>query len=183
MSLKKIDGNIARIGATGEKLNILIHTTAMLIAQHAAKHGDCTRALVLAKAMPASMRRTTLISWFAKYTPIRVVLVNDVVGMMKKEEKGFTPFALEKADAKPFYKIAETTPEAAAPLDFLKLVAMVESIGKRIDKSVEEGKVSEDDIPSAKAITAQLKALSFKRVKAVVANDQAPSNPKLAATS
>lgn len=164
MSLKKIDANLARITTNGDKLNVLIHTTAMLILKHATKSGDCTRALSLVKAMPASMRRTTLIQWFTKYSPIRVVFQNDAVGMLKKDDKGYTAFALDKAEANPFYKIAENNAEPGL-LDFDKFIKMIQGMAKREAAKADEGKVKPEDVASIKAACAMLAGLKFTRVE------------------
>lgn len=166
MSLKIIDRKIKTIVTNAAKLNVLIHETALLIAEHAKEHGDCTRALTLVKAMPASMRRTMLVLWFDTYTPIRVVDKNDKVGMLKPEQKGYTPFDLEAGAATPFHELAEQNPEAGI-LDFDKLVALVGRLGKQIEKRIEDGKVAEADIESAKAIARTVSGLKFERVAIV----------------
>lgn len=159
MTLKKIDSNIKRVVTNGQKLNVLIHETAVMIASHAKEHGDCTRALTLVKAMPASMRRTMLVLWFNTFTPIRVVEKNDKVGMLKAEDKGFTPFDIEAGTAKPFYELAEKNPEKE--YDFAALVALVERLGKSIEKKVEDGKVPANDVGKAKDMAAKVKALAL----------------------
>jgi hypothetical protein len=169
MSLKIIDKNIRTITTNANKLNILIHETAMLVANHAKEHGDCTRALTLVKAMPASMRRTMLVMWFDTFTPIRVVLVNDKVGIAKENTKLFKPWDLELGNETPFYTLAEQNPEGKE-MDFDKIVALIAGLAKRIEKQADDGKVKEDDIASAKAIAAQLSAMKFARVTAD--NDQ-----------
>lgn len=184
-TLKIIDKNIRSITTSAAKLNMLIHTTAMMVASHAKEHGDCTRALTLVKAMPASMRRTMLVLWFNTYTPIRVVDKNDKVGILKENAKGYTPFDLEAGDLTPFFEIAEQNPEAGV-YDFAELVQMVQRIGKQIEKKVEEGKVAPDDVESAKAIARTVAGLSFQRVKP--ANDaegagEDDAAPKLAAVA
>ena len=164
MSLKIIDKNIRSITTSAAKLNLLIHTTAMLVANHAKEHGDCTRALTLVKAMPASMRRTMLVLWFDTFTPIRVVEKNDKVGMLKETAKGYTPFDLDAGALTPFFELADQHPEGAV-YDFAKLVQMVQRISKQIEKKIEDGKVAAEDVESAKAIAAQVSALKFDRVK------------------
>lgn len=165
MSLKNIDKNIRAITTSAAKLNMLIHTTAMMVATHAQEHGDCTRALTLVKAMPASMRRTMLVLWFNTYTPIRVIDKNDKVGILKETAKGYTPFDLEAGNETPFFDLAEQNPEAGV-LDFDKLVALVARLGKTIDKRIDDGKVAEEDVASARAISAAISGLRFERVKA-----------------
>ncbi len=162
MSLKKIDSNIKRIVTNANKLNMLIHETGMLVLEHAAEHGDCTRALTLVKAMPASMRRTMLILWFNTYSPIRVNLNNDKVGLLKDGAKGYVPFNIDGARETPFFQLAEENPEKS--YDFAALVKMVERIGKQIEKKIEDGKVPAEDVPSAKAIAVRVAGLKFERM-------------------
>jgi len=159
MTLKIIDRNVKRIVTNGQKLNVLIHETAVLIAEHAKQHGDCTRALALVKAMPASMRRTMLVLWFDTFTPIRVSLTNDKVGMLKETAKTYVPFDIEGGKAKPFYELAEETPEKS--YDFAALVKMVESLGKQIEKKIDEGKVKPTDTEAARNIALTVQALKF----------------------
>lgn len=166
MSLKKIDSNINRIVVNAAKLNDLIHKTAMMVMHHAAKSGDCTRALTLVKAMPASHRRTMLVKWFDKYSPIRVVLVNDVVGMLKKDDKGYKPFKLADADADPFFMVAEREAEEKPPLDLAGLIKWVEQQAKGIEKRAEDGKIAPSEILTAKALAAQLRAIKVKHIEA-----------------
>jgi len=175
MSLKKIDANLVRITTNGAKLNILIHETAMLIMKHTIKSGDCTRALALVNAMPASMRRTTLVTWFTKYSPIRVVFANNVVGMLKKDEKGYTPFNLAKAEANPFYQIAENTAEPGL-LDFDKFIKMVQAMAKREAAKVDEGKAKPEDAASIKAACEAIAALKFTRIMSVADAAQADND-------
>lgn len=161
MSLKKIDSNIKLIIVNAAKLNERIHDTAVMIAAHANEHGDCTRALTLVKAMPASMRRTMLVLWFETFTPIRIKLTADKVGMLKADAKTFTPFDLDGGKAKPFYELAEETPEKS--YDFDALVKLVESLGKQIEKKVEAGKVPANDVEGAMAIARTVQGLKFQR--------------------
>lgn len=170
MSLKVIDKNIKSVATNASKLNLLIHNTGILILEHAKEHGDCTRALSLVKAMPASMRKTMLVLWFSTYSPIRVMEKNDKVGMLKDTAKGYTPFDIEAARETAFFDLAEQNPEKT--YDFKALVALVERLGKTIEKKIEDGKVPEEDKASAEAIAAQIKSLNFKRV---VAEQPAPA--------
>jgi len=172
------------------KINDYIHETAMMIVRHAAPEkagagcegtGDCTHALTLVKALPASMRRKMLIEWFAKYTPITIKLGDsEAVGFNAKYHALKTPEAklaywdVPGANAEPFYLLAEKTPEEKI-YDFKALVEMVTRIGKQIEKKVEEGKVPSEDVESAKAIARAVSSMHFERVKAPTAeNDQGP---------
>ena len=162
-TLKQIDAKLRVISTTGDKLNALVHEAAVMIAAHAKEHGDCTRALALVFAMPASVRRQKVIDWFALYTPIRVIPKNDKVGMLKETAKGYTPFDLEAGGETPWFKLAELDPEEKL-YDFDALVKMVERLAKQIVKKVEDGKVPAEDVKSAEAIASQISHLKLVRV-------------------
>lgn len=181
MSLKKIKGNIRRITTNAQKLNVLIHETGVLILEHAQAHGDCTEALNLVKAMPASMRRTMLVLWFDTYSPIRVALQNDKVGLAKAESKNFKPFDIEAAKATPFYELAEQNPEKS--YDFAALVKMVESLGKQIEKKIADGKVPVEDRASAEAVARKVQSLRFERVTEVTELDEPANDQNVAAVA
>lgn len=166
MSLKIIDRNRGQIRRNADKVNILIHNTAMLIANHAKEHGDCTRAQMLLFDLPESFRRTQLALWFHMFTPI-VVKEKDAgwqSKMHKVGSKAYVDWDLEAAAENPWYKLAEANPEDKE-LDFDALVKLVSSLAKRIETKVEKGKVKPEDQESAKAIAARLSALRFDRIK------------------
>lgn len=150
-----------RITTNAEKLNIYIHETAMMIASHAKEHGDCSIANNLVMAMPASHRRSMLIAWFAKYTPIVVKDDPNWVAKMHKEgTKLFVPFNLEEGNLEPFYKIAEMVPEKA-PLDLAALIAMIKKMGPRIQKDIENGRIVSTDVDAALALSKQIADFHF----------------------
>jgi hypothetical protein len=152
MSLKIIDKNIRSITGNIAKLNGLIHDTGMLIMRHANDHGDCTRALVLVKAMPASFRRGLLVGWFERNSPIRMNLTNDKVGMLKAEAKGYTPFNLEAAAAVPFYVEASTkAPGEAKQYDTEAFDKAFDSFISRMNKQIKDGNVPEGDLAAIEA--------------------------------
>jgi hypothetical protein len=159
-----MDKNIKLVATTGAKLNTLIHETAMMIANHAKEHGDCTRALMLAKAMPASMRRTMLVLWFHTYTPIRVMLQNDKVGISKEGTKLFIPWNLEEGQQTPFFELAEQNPEQP-PMDIEKILGLIAGLSKRIEKKIEAGEVLPDAVEGAKSVTRALAAIKVEKGK------------------
>ena len=171
MSLKIIQKNIKSIVTSSAKLNVLIHTTAVLVAEHARPqadggHGDCSTAKDLINAMPASMRRTMLKLWFETYTPIRFQMKDGLavkVGMLKDTAKGFTPFDIEAGRETPFYTLAEGNPEGKV-LDFDAILKMLAGMAARIDKKIESGDVKEEDIPSARAASVAIAGLKLVRV-------------------
>lgn len=165
MSLKLINNNIRRIRLNGEKLNALIHDTAMLVLAFVQEHRNATPAQQLVMAMPASMRRSMLIAWFEKFSPINVKDSADFNGKIKREDnKTFVPFNLVGAAEEPFWKMAEATPERV--YSFEKLLELAQKMGKTIEKKIEDGKVPEEDITSARVLASTLATLSVERVKA-----------------
>ena len=179
ITLKAIDSRIGDVKRLGTEYNQFIHETAMMIVRHAAPKelddcqgsGDCTRAVKLVRAMPASMRRTTLIAWFAKYTPIRIKLSDNgdkcefdpKYKKLAKAEK-LLQWDVPGAAEEPFYDVAEATPEEKT-YDFLALMKMVERLSKQIEKKIEDGAVPEADVESAKAIARAVAGLKVERVK------------------
>lgn len=180
MSLKSIDASIRKIATNAAALNALIHETAMAILNHAKEHGDCTRAQHLLMAMPRSHRRSILVKWFGKYSPIVIKdSDNHVAKMHPKDSKNYVPFDIEGASSEPFFDMADANPERT--YDFAALVKMVEGLGKRIHKLVEEGKVPAEDIPSAEAIAVKVEGLRLVRV--AKAEAPAPANEPDAAAA
>ena len=180
-ALKNIDRNIRTITTNAAKLNMLIHETGIMVLEHAKEHGDCTRALALVKAMPASMRRTMLVLWFETYSPIRIRQANDKVGILKPAAKGYTDWNIEGAKATPFFALAEKNPEAKS-YSFDDLVKMVERLSKQIEKKIADGEVPEDDVASAQALAITIGGLKVERVKQV-ANDAAAADLRPAANA
>lgn len=177
MSLKNIDKAIASFTTNRNKLRDQAHTIAMMIFRHAAPaelpdcvgSGDCTRALNLVKAMPGSWA-LQMTEWFKSFTPIRVVEKNGKVGFdpeyrkLKTVEEKLKWWNLEAANATPFHEVVEEQrPDKV--YDFKALVAMVERLGKQIEKKIADGAVPEQDIESAKAIARTVSGLHFSKVE------------------
>jgi hypothetical protein len=172
-NLKKIDANIAQVRSMGTAFNALIHDTAVLIMKHAEEHGDCSRAQQLVMAMPASMRRTSLIAWFTDYSPI--VTKNDEAwnARMHKPETAlgkpnpmYRPFNVEAAENDPFWKHAERNQESNAKrLEFSDIVKMVEQLGQRIEKQIEDGVVVDEDLEAAKNVALTIQGLHFTKIR------------------
>lgn len=166
MSLKIIQKNIKTIVTNANKLNLLIHTTGVLVLEHAVAHGDCSTAKDLVNAMPASMRRTMLQLWFETYSPIRFQMKDGLavkVGLLKDTAKGFTPFNVDEARETPFFTLAEQNPEGKV-LDFDAILNMVKGLAKRIDTQIENEKIKPEDIASARAASVAIAALKLVRV-------------------
>lgn len=185
ITLKALDERIETVGKMGVDYNNYIHETAVMLLRFCAPkeaggegHGDCSRALTLIKAMPASMRRTSLMHWFLRFTPIRVKLsqTGDKVGYVESykalsPEDKVNEWHIDDANAMPFYSIAEATPEKEA-MSYLDIVNLVAKLGKKIEKEITEGKVRPEDVPSAMNVVATVKALRFDYIKPEAPVDQ-----------
>lgn len=172
-SAKALLKAIGMVRATGDKLNALIHETAMHAAKHAQDYGDPQYAQSLVMACPASMRRSMVILWFAKFTPIVVKDSDEWTAKMHKESsKLYVPFDLVAGNLEPFWLLAEQRPENV--YDFDKLVEMVKRIGKQIENKIKDGKVKDEDIASAEGIVTTISGLNFVRIKPVDAPVQQP---------
>lgn len=196
-TLKNIDKAIARFATSAAAVNVMAHSVAMMIFRHAAPEavgadcagtGDCTRAVKLVRAMPASFRRTMMIEWFKKNTPIRVKLSDsgdkceyDPAYKKLTAEEKVGAWNLENANIEPFYDIAEKTAEEKPEITFEALVKMVEGLAKRITTAVTENKVAAHDVLSAQAIVGKLEGLRITRVKPEPANEEAPAAATLVA--
>jgi hypothetical protein len=172
--LKAIDAATVKFTTNAAKLNDQAHSLALSILKHAAPvdaggfgHGDCTRALMLVKAMPASMRRTMLIQWFAKYSPIAVKLSDqgDNVGYTASYGKLTTDAAklskwdIAGADAEPFWKLAEGTPEEKV-YDLKTLLKMLEGLAKRIDAIADKDGIEPTVAAHAKRIAGEVRTIN-----------------------
>jgi len=168
-SNKIIDRKIASFVTNRDKLKQMGHEIAMMIFDHAFEHGDCTRAIKLAAALPNSWQ-PQMEAWFKSFSPIRVVIKNgkcEFSPEYKRAEKANKAdfWNREAAKETPFFDVMDE-PKADKTYDFAALVKMVERIASQIEKKVEEGKVAPEDVESAKAIARTVSGLSFQRVAA-----------------
>lgn len=174
MTLKNIDAKIATFVTAAANVNALCHEIGMDILKWAAPtdkggagHGDCTRAQKLVMAMPASFRRSMLIAWFGKFSPI---LVKDSDKWDAKMHKAFlsdgktvnplyVEWDIEGADGTPFHVLAENTPEKSYDLE--TLLKMVASLSKQIAKKAADGKVPPADIDAANSLSIALAGIKI----------------------
>lgn len=166
ISVGAIDKRIARIGKLGAELNDYIHATAVMIVTHAAGkgNGDVTRVDMLMAAMPNSFRKTAMRAWLSKHTPIVLeggkgepykARLSDTYKEMKDADKRAAAWKLADADAEPFYAIADKVPEEK-DYDLAALIKMVQTLGKRIEGKIAEGKVVANDVEKANDLIRKL---------------------------
>lgn len=178
ITLKKIDDKIGTFTTNRDKLRTLADEIAAMIFYHAAPKevgadcngsGDCTRALKLMREMPKSWAEQ-MAAKFREYTPIRVVVKNDkceydpAYKKLSAEEK-IAAWNMEAFMSTPFWEVMDEPEAAKDPKTLEELIAMVQSLGKRINTMAEDGKVSESDAETAKAMAERLVGFKFKRVK------------------
>ena len=136
-SNKIIDRKIATFITNRDKLKNLGHEIAMMIFDHANEHGDCTRAIKLAKALPNSWQ-PQMEAWFKAFSPIRVVIKNDKCEFdpaFKKSAiiESARTVALPLVATEPYYFAG---PHYAADNEFLVAFSHLseEAVGEKIEK-------------------------------------------------
>lgn len=73
VSSEKIDKLIGEVSVSVGSFNSKVQEAAIAIVSHAETFGDCSRAKVLARAVPSRLRNM-LIGWFSLYSPIGVTM-------------------------------------------------------------------------------------------------------------
>lgn len=179
ITLKQIDAEISTFVTSRKALQTHAHNIAMMILRHAAPaevsddcvgSGDCTRALKLVAQMPKSWA-AQMETWFKAFSPIRVVSKNNkcefdpAYKKLAKDSK-IEHWNLEEAAQTPFFELTDEPEVGGKILDFAALLKLIEQQASRIKKNVEEGKVREEDVPSALAMAEKLAKIKFSRVPA-----------------
>lgn len=169
MSIAKINARLATFTTNADKQNAFHHVTCMMIMKHAEQHGDCTTAIAAVKAMPASMRRSMLIQWFAKHSPIVVKLAGakgeDACGFnatymkLKGAEAKVSHWDIDAADAEPFYMLADAIPEET-PFDLAKAIKMLQSLSGRLAKEIKDGNIPANDLDKVTELSAKVSAIA-----------------------
>lgn len=170
-----------KIRADYATVNQLVHDTAVEIAEHAQKHGDCSTAQGLVMAMPASARREMLILWFKKFTPI--VVKNDdkwTAAMHKPTDKLYVPFDIEAGRATTFMDLSGANKERA-PLDFTGLFLLPQKMAKQLEKRIADNLIDPNEVETAKALIATLKGIRVAHVEPEVEAPEAPAEADPAA--
>lgn len=177
ITLKQIDAEISTFVTSRKALQTHAHNIAMMILRHAAPaevnddcvgSGDCTRALKLVAQMPKSWA-AQMEAWFKAFSPIRVVAKNNkcefdpAYKKLAKTDK-LEHWNLEEAAQTPFHELTDEPEVGGKILDFAALLKLIEQQASRIKKNAEEGKIREEDIPSALAMAEKLSKIKFTRV-------------------
>ena len=101
LTLKQIDANIKAIRQS--KLHEEIHATGVAILEHAAAHGDVSRAGDLVAAIHVKVVREALIAWFKAFSPIVVNTTTFQAKQAKASSPSFKPYDVAGAKANPYF--------------------------------------------------------------------------------
>lgn len=140
----KKDALDKRIDAIVKRSNTLaddIHDVAVLCLVHAKDHNDPRKLDRLYSGLHKACRPEALKAWVEKYSPVRWN-GDGKVGMLKQTAKNYTPFALDAAQADPYW-----TPQEAVkkPLTLAMLKAMIAQMEKKLDKAEDNDLIAEGE--------------------------------------
>ena len=159
----------SHITTSRDKALAYIHETAMMILEHAKAHGDCSTAQGLVMSLPErGPQRADMVRWFRTFSPIATKNSDKFNSCLRDEgDKLFNDWDVETAKANPFHTLGKEDKEPAE-FDLGAMRKAVESLAKRIDKAIEDGRVPEDDMATALAFADKVKAF---KVDPVIANN------------
>ena len=142
-----INAAIKSIAVRGKKIDEDVQRTALSCLVHADKHGDVTLAQKLVEAVPASMRKNALRTWFIEFGKFRWDATKKALAYDKKATT-----QLDAAMATPFTTFKGSEGGNAQPFDLNK--AIVQLIAR-----AEKATVKGDKVPTKKlAILRELAA-------------------------
>lgn len=138
---KLINDAIKTYGSARER----VQAAAVAIIEHASVYGDCRRARVLSRGVPAR-ERNSLIGYFALYSPIGVKMgktaAEDKSRFINPESKLYNDFNLDGAKANNWFDDpAQTNPEPK-PLDTLGV--FYDELDKLLKRMIARAQAEED---------------------------------------
>jgi hypothetical protein len=161
-------------------LNEAIHETGLMVMAHTAAYDDCTGAARLVNAMPKSHRRSLVVTWFERYSPIIVEVSGGIAKahLAKNGSKKDKPFAIDEARENPFHSMPEVDEEPG----FFTVEDALESVDRlagklaRLAKGEGKQEVAPADIERVKLLAVMLKTLKLPDV-VKPANEQQQAEP------
>lgn len=159
MDLKTINKRIKLIGTNYGKINAYVQETAVGVLEHAQEHGDCTPALRLVQAMPASARRGLLINWFGTFSPIGMNVKQGKVGFHKPGSKAYNPFNLEGARITNWFETAEAKDEDLPDTTLDDVRTALDRLAKRFQSKLDNGDVAANDVDAVRRTVAAVTEL------------------------
>lgn len=159
-NLKKIDAKIRGIATRGQSFRQAVQDCAVMIVAHAAESNDCSRALILAAAIPMASDRVRFINWLSIVSPINVTFTADVakrrVGLRKSDSKAYNPFNVDKAKTLMYWEVGKTDDEQTEEMTASVVNTLILKLAKKLRREMDEGHVAAND---KEAVTAKIVAL------------------------
>lgn len=177
----EINNRIRAIKQSSAALANEIHDTAVQCLMHAEKHGDPRPMDNLARALGVKHRAESLKTWAMKFSPIRWN-GDGKVGILPERAKAYTPYAIDDADAEPYWDTQQEA-KAKAPLTLEALQKIVDGMAKKVQKAAQSGEY-EGDLDTLNAYVVSLKAVTVPAPKMEPANaEKDPRKPRQAQPS
>jgi hypothetical protein len=134
-SAAQIDSRIHAISTTASTLRDKVQECAILIAIHAAKHGDYSKANKLVDALGDGVNGAALVEWFVKYVGLTIDTEKKCFG------KEFIKENLDKAKANKWYTCKRVNPFAGYDFDkaLASLLKQADTMAKVKAKATTEG--------------------------------------------
>ena len=177
---------LRRLATVYQKADDGTHEGGLIAMAHAEKHGDARRMLDIYNIMGKSTRKVGFLVWVDMFSPIRITETKQgtTVKLLRVGDKGYVPFDLVGAEARPFWTLEEAAEKVPAPLSadsFLKLILSYQgkvAKARKGEKFVIEGDASAlDNLVSDVIADATRRAKALKEGPALAALD-APPAPK-----
>jgi hypothetical protein len=103
MDLKEINKRIRSIRGRSATLSADIHSVAVGIMEHAAAHGDVSKAGDLVEAIAVKVEREALIAWFKAFSPVIINTTTFKATQAKPNSPSFKPYDVAGAKANPYF--------------------------------------------------------------------------------
>ncbi len=144
MELKQFNTNVRTISKAGVKLDKLVHITAVGGLELVQADRNATRMDQLLKALPKGYRREAFKLWVQAHSPIRWN-GDEKIGILKEAAKTYTPFAIEAADATPFWDFTVEN-KTVKTLSLEAILKLLKREGDKLEKAdPETGEVTDDE--------------------------------------
>ena len=187
MSSQKIDNIIATVKSHLANFNDTVQEGAVAIIEHASMYGDCSRAKILARAVPSRLRNM-LVGYFRLYSPIGVTIgktaaddknrfvTDEALSSFRERARllgnndqiidtsKWPKFHIEGAKANKWYEDPARVAPEPKPLDGLKefwdrTETFLDRLLTQADLNNENHKFREEDIPLIREAIVDLKAM------------------------
>lgn len=182
-SLRVIDSMIDGVRKHYSKANTSVQVAALAIMEHAKAYGDCDRAKVLARAVPAR-ERNSLIGWFSMFSPIGIAMgktaKDDRCRFIKPESKSYNKFNLDGARANMWYDDpAGANPEPKPLSTLTDFYYVIDNMLKKAIADCEKGdKYAPEEADRVKSEAESMRKLMAAQRAATAAKNGVDPEPK-----